>query len=429
MKTQSTSIKNQVKPGRYVVILKNQSSQTIKKVQKDLGVQLTSSEELSDTLRAHQVIDNSNGLVFKNLNIAVIDNIEADKLQSVATSRSPVLYWEEEKEFRPANELDQLREIKNTHRLLKQQIDQLEEIIKSRQDEGDTGWENATWGINAVALKKNGFTGKGVNVAILDTGIYQKHPDFANRLIEGKSFIQNEVWNLDGNGHGTHCAGTALGSQSAQGGMRYGVAHEANTFIGKVLSDAGSGSTSGIIDAIDWAIEKKCKVISMSLGSRVGVGEPPSPIFEQVGRRALEKNCLLIAAAGNDSRRPNTPRPVSSPANAESVMAVAAIDRQLNVASFSNGGINAGDGGRIDIAAPGVDVFSAFSENAPDGSLYASLHGTSMATPHVAGIAALYCEAFPSLSAAEIWLRLEKNAKQLPDQLIRDVGRGLAQAI
>ncbi|WKN44617.1 S8 family serine peptidase [Tunicatimonas pelagia] len=429
MPAQPTAIKNQAKPGRYVVLLKSHSNQAIKKVQKELGVQLTSSEELSDTLRAHQVLDSNTGLLFNHLNIAVVDNIEEAKLQRAATSSSAVLYWEEEREFRTANELEQLREIKQTQQLLQQQIEQLEEMIKVRENENGTQWETATWGVNAVALKKDGFTGKGVNVAVLDTGLYAAHPDFAGRVVEGKSFIPNEAWDADGNGHGTHCVGTALGSVTQQDGKRYGMAHEATMVIGKVLSDRGSGSTSGIVDAIDWALEKKCRIVSLSLGSPVRVGQAPSPIFEQVGRKALENNCLLIAAAGNDSRRPNMPRPVSSPANAESIMAVAAVDRQLNVASFSNGGINAGDGGKVDIAAPGVDVFSTYSENASDGALYVRLSGTSMATPHVAGIAALYCEAFPSLSAAEIWLKLEKNVKSLPDQLIRDVGQGLVQAI
>ncbi len=429
MSLQSTAIKNQAKPGRYVVLLQNHTSQAIKKVQKELGVQLTSSEELSDTLRAHQVLDGSTGLVFKNLGIVVVDNIEEAKLQQAVASRSPILYWEEEREFRAANELDQLQKIKQTQQLLQQQIQQLDEMIRNRPDAPDTDWESATWGVNAVALRRSRFTGKGVNVAILDTGLYVPHPDFADRAIEGKSFIQNEAWDADGNGHGTHCAGTALGAETKSEGKRYGIASEATMVIGKVLSDGGSGSTSGIIDAIDWAVEKKCRIVSMSLGSPVEIGQAPSPVFEQVGRKALENNCLLIAAAGNDSRRPSMPRPVSSPANAESIMAVAAVDRQLNVASFSNGGINAGDGGKVDVAAPGVDVFSTYSENVSDGALYARLSGTSMATPHVAGIAALYCEAFPTLSAAEIWLKLEKNVQLLPDQLIRDVGQGLAQAI
>ena len=126
---------------------------------------------------------------------------------------------------------------------------------------------------------------------------------------------------------------------------------------------------------------------------------------------------------------PSLPRPVNSPANAESIMAVAALEKSLEVASFSNGGINANNGGRIDLSAPGVGVYSSFSKNAPGNKLYETYSGTSMATPHVAGLAALYCQAFPTKSASEIWMKLEKNAKQLNTQLIRDVGNGIIQAI
>jgi len=136
----------------------------------------------------------------------------------------------------------------------------------------------------------------------------------------------------------------------------------------------------------------------------------------------------LIAAAGNDSRRPHLPRPVNTPANCESFMAVAALDKSMNVAHFSNAGINAKNGGKIDISAPGIGVYSSFSPNAKGNILYATLNGTSMASPHVAGLAALYIQAFPLLSASEIWKKLEKKAKRLKDQLIRDVGYGIVQA-
>ncbi|MEO0470561.1 MAG: S8 family serine peptidase [Bacteroidota bacterium] len=241
--------------------------------------------------------------------------------------------------------------------------------------------------------------------------------------------MPGEAWDADGNGHGTHCAGTAVGKLAHTNGMRYGIADEAILYVGKVLSNAGSGSTSGIIDAIDWAIEKGCRVISMSLGSSVRKGEGPSASFERAGRRAIRNNCLLIAAAGNDSRRPGLIVPVSSPANAESIMAVGAVDEDMIVASFSNGGLNDNDGGRVDLVAPGVRVFSAYSLQSPGGKRYKELNGTSMATPHVAGIAAQYCEAYPDLTALEIWLKLEKNALALNHQLKRDVGQGLVQAL
>ena len=133
----------------------------------------------------------------------------------------------------------------------------------------------------------------------------------------------------------------------------------------------------------------------MSLGARVRVDTPPSVIFEQVGQRALRAGTLIVAAAGNDSNRPFAIDPVSHPANCASIMAVAALDQQLQVARFSNAGLNP-QGGQVDLAGPGVAVHSAW----PRPDLHNRISGTSMATPHVAGIAALLAEANPAARAA-----------------------------
>ncbi len=421
--------KNIVKPNRYLVVLQEQSKSAINRVQKEFGVQLNSSAELNEKVHLQDLMGKKQGVVFKNLGIAVLDDIEEMQLvNSRDTTTSPVIYYEKEKEFTTANSLEKLKEAQQTSILLQQQLEELEEIIKEQEDKDPESFQ-LTWGLEAIGLLKSKFTGKGIDIAVLDTGFYLDHQDFEGRSIQGKSFIQDEDWDKDGNGHGTHCTGTAAGNISHIDGRRYGVANESNIVIGKVLSNVGTGSTSGIIDAIDWAIEKKFKIISMSLGMPVGVGEPPSLIFEHVGQTALSENILLIAAAGNNSSRPSLPRPVSSPANAESIMAIAALDQQLRVAKFSNGGINAANGGRVDLSGPGVGVFSSFSKLAPNGSLYATLNGTSMATPHVSGVAALYFEAYPDDSASEIWRKLEKRTKQLSGQLIRDVGQGLIQTI
>lgn len=212
--------------------------------------------------------------------------------------------------------------------------------------------------------------------------------------------------------------------------MRFGVAPNVDLMVGKVLNDEGDGRGSWIIDGIDWAIEKGAQVISLSLGGPVSIGQAPSPIYERIGRRALRNNCLMIAAAGNHSKRPRKmPRPVSAPANCESIMAIAAVDRNLQVASFSNAGLNARDGGRIDLAAPGVDTYSSHTFRAPGEDQYEVMDGTSMATPHVAGVAALYLEQYPNLTATELWLKLEKNATEISDQKFRDVGSGLVTII
>jgi subtilisin family serine protease len=277
-----------------------------------------------------------------------------------------------------------------------------------------------TWGLQAVRVAGSRWTGQGIKVAVLDTGVGLDHPDFEGRAIDARSFVTGEEVQ-DGNGHGTHCIGTACGPLKPQRLPRYGIAGEATILAGKVLSNLGSGSDGSILAGIDWAVANGCAVISMSLGAPVGPGATPSAVFEQVGRRALRAGSLIVAAAGNNSHRPDRISPVSHPANCLSIMAVAAVDQDLRVAWFSCAGLNS-QGGQIDIAAPGVAVHSAWP-----GSLYNTINGTSMATPHVAGIAALFAEADATARGQVLWARLVQGALRL-DQPARDVGAGLIQA-
>ncbi|MFD2826531.1 S8 family serine peptidase [Leeuwenhoekiella polynyae] len=415
------------KPKKYIIQLKEDKLQDIKNTQRDLGVTFTSSAELSSTVRAQDVMNAGNGLYLKNLGIAIVEDLEIAKIENAQSKLSnPIVYWEEERTFKPVNELEMLTELKEDLKAFSQRIEELEVRIEANKNSNQNAF---AWGLNAVGLAKSKYTGKGVDLCVLDTGFYKDHPDFVDRIVKGKSFITGENWETDPHGHGTHCAGIAAGNFSISEKIRYGVAYEANLIIGKVLSDRGMGSTSAILDAIDNSLEKKHKIISMSLGSPVSIGEKPSPIFEQIGQRALANNTLLIAAAGNDSKRPGLPKPVSSPANAESIMGIGALDEALRVASFSNGGLNASNGGRVDISAPGTGIYSSYSANSKLGKIYRKMNGTSMATPFVSGIAALYWEAFPNASAEEIWLKLEKGAKKLDNQLYRDIGQGIVQAI
>ena len=252
------------------------------------------------------------------------------------------------------------------------------------------------------------------------------HPDFAGRTIVSESFIRNQSVQ-DLNGHGTHCIGTACGSKTDTITPRYGVAYNAEIYAGKVLSNRGSGSDRGILAGIEWALTNGCHIISMSLGAPTRPGDTFSEIYEQVGQRALGQGALIIAAAGNESRDPNTgqrlspPNPVGYPANCPSLMAVAALDSQLQVASFSNGSINP-KGGQIDIAAPGVRVYSSWFMP----TQYRTISGTSMATPHVAGIAALYAEA-TGARGLDLWGLLMRDAQRLALPSV-DVGVGLVQA-
>ena len=274
-----------------------------------------------------------------------------------------------------------------------------------------------TWGLRATAVDAATATGAGIRIAVLDTGFDFGHPDFAGRTITERSFITGEE-SADGHGHGTHCAGTALGP-ALPSGRRYGVAPEAELFVGKVLSNRGGGADAGILAGIDWALTNGCQIISMSLGADV---PEVSTAYETVGRRALDAGTLIVAAAGNNANRPGgDPGFVAMPANSPSIMAVAAVDSQLAIAPFSSGS-NPVEGGAVDIAAPGVRVYSSW----PMPRRANFISGTSQAAPHVAGIAALWSQVTGE-SADALWRTVIGAARGL-DLPAADVGAGIVQA-
>jgi subtilisin len=270
---------------------------------------------------------------------------------------------------------------------------------------------NVTCGLDITGVAKSTYSGTGIKLCVLDTGIDLNHPDFAGRTIVSQSFIAGQSVQ-DGHSHGTHTAGTAAGPQTPGSGPRYGVAYDASLYIGKVLSDSGRGATSSILAGITWALANQCDIISMSLGS--AVGEQAS--YTQMGQKALDKNALIIAAAGNDSTRPGNIAPTGAPANSPTIMAVAAVDCSSNIAPFSNGG-------KIEIAGPGVNVLSSV----PMPTKYGTKSGTSMATPHVSGIGALWAQSDASYRGKALWSALTGAAKSL-SLPASDVGAGLVQA-
>lgn len=281
--------------------------------------------------------------------------------------------------------------------------------------------QDCTWGITAVGARTSGLRGGGIKVAVLDTGLDLSHPDFEGRSITTKSFVAGED-SQDLQGHGTHTAGTIAGPLHSQLGRRYGVAPDVELYVGKVLNSTGSGREADILQGINWAIDQKCAVISMSLGRPTVAGEQSDPLYDEVGNAALREGALIVAAAGNESAREyNFIAPVGAPANSKSILAVAAVDAAMQVANFSCGSINLG-GGEVNVSAPGVSVYSSF----PRPQLSRNLQGTSMACPHVAGIAALWAQSDPSLRGMKLWAAIEGSC--LPIGSAADFGKGLVRA-
>jgi subtilisin family serine protease len=268
-----------------------------------------------------------------------------------------------------------------------------------------------TWGLTACKVPASTFDGSDIKVAVLDTGFDLGHPEFAGRSIVSKTFVGQPVQDL--HGHGTHTTGTACGPQVPGGAIpRYGIGFRAQIFIGKVLSNSGSGTQAAVLAGMDWAIANRCAVISMSLTASV----PVQPSYTAAGAAALAAGCLIVAASGNSSHRPDIVNAASAPANSPTILSVAALDTALKIASFS-------DGGKVDIAGPGVNVFSSW----PRPALHNTMGGTSMATPHVAGCAALWAQSDASLRGAALRAKLIATAKHLPFPA-SDVGAGLVQA-
>ncbi|WP_235968241.1 S8 family peptidase [Streptomyces mesophilus] len=244
-----------------------------------------------------------------------------------------------------------------------------------------------------------GYDGKGVKVAVLDTGVDETHPELAGQQLIEKNF-STSADSKDHQGHGTHVASTIAGK-----GVKYkGVAPGAQIIDGKVLNDEGSGSESDIMVAIEWAAAEGADIVNMSLGGPDAPGVDP---LEEVVNTYTEQGVLFAIAAGNEGPGDKT---VGSPGAAEGALTVAAVDKSDKLAEFSSRGPLVGDAGiKPDVSAPGVDITAA---SAPGNSIaeqvgenppgYMTISGTSMATPHVAGAAALLKQQHPTWKAAEL---------------------------
>ncbi|SHK53762.1 Serine protease, subtilisin family [Clostridium cavendishii DSM 21758] len=270
----------------------------------------------------------------------------------------------------------------------------------------------SNWGVSdikAPASWESGLTGKGVKIGVIDTGV-ASHSDLS--IAGGVNVISGAATSYaDDNGHGTHVAGI-IGGKGVNGGVK-GVAPDSSIYAVKALDSSGSGYTSDIIAGIDWAIQNKMDIVSMSLGS-----SESDVSLQNAVDTAYSKGILVVAAAGNDGNSSGTGTNVNYPANYSSVIAVGAVDSSNTRASFSS------TGSKVEVSAPGVNVASTYLNGG-----YVQMSGTSMATPFVSGDLALLKQKYPNYTNVQLRQLLDSNIVDLGVQG-RDsfYGYGLIQA-
>jgi subtilisin len=400
------------KSGRYLVTFKLGAVDAgVRMLRDKYGLVVASAGDFQASAVVLEGLATANALILSEIGVVIVEGeaFEEHRVSSASLYEpdSPVSSIDEEYfAFGRSNHAEYLRGFGRAASTiatdLAEAVDASEVLTDSPQ---------VTWGLAACGVPNSQFSGQGIRVAMLDSGLDFNHPDFVGHAIQFNSFVGQPPQDVAG--HGTHTTGTACGPLVSTIGLpRYGIAGSATIFAGKVLNDSLVSVGGSILVGINWAIANGCEIISISASGPPQV-QPP---FTQAGATALSRGLLVIAAAGNQSQRPLRVAPTGNPANSPTIMSVAALDQSLGVAPFSNGG-------KVEIAAPGVNVLSAF----PRPTLSRVLSGTSQATPHVAGIAALYAEADPQLRGTALWSQLQASVSKLPLSAA-DVGAGLVQA-
>ena len=269
-----------------------------------------------------------------------------------------------------------------------------------------------------------GFKGAGIRLAIVDTGIDESHPDFAGRIKATKSFVGGTA--KDDNGHGTHVAGIAAGSGAKSNSKYIGVAPEAELYVAKVLRADGGGSMSGVMAGIEWAVlEQKVQVVNLSLGG-TGSCDGTDALSVLCDEAVTQAGVVICVAAGNVGPGART---IGSPGCARFVITVGASDDSDKIARFSSRGPTADGRIKPDIVFPGVGIAAAQAAGTQLGPVvdegYIAIDGTSMATPHAAGVAALMLQANPELTAEQVKIQMLAGAIDIGAQPNEQgVGRG-----
>ncbi|MEM7621234.1 MAG: S8 family serine peptidase [Pseudomonadota bacterium] len=399
--------------GRAIIRFReNASINTIKsKIKKLTGREtISSSDYETNTYSALGQLDHSNAFLIEELKLTLLDEFDKEDNSLQMLSRDRGIGIRPEYYMYPITQLSYEERLKAWYHegisLLNEQIHHLPSESLNRNVE-TFHRERNYWNLEATNVLPSDASGKGIKVAILDTGLNIDHPDFKGRNIEEQSFVSGERNDIkDYIGHGTHCTGIAVGPKcpSSSHVSRYGIAYEADIYAGKVLAKNGKGSETEVIMGILAAIKANCDIISLSLG----MSFPPEGYditeYERIAKRALDNDCIIVAASGNDSERSNNIiSRVNVPACANKILAVGALDQKLNIADFSSGSEE-----KVDIYAPGVNIVSAGLEKS-----YYKDEGTSMAAPHVAGIAALIAESDPHLRGETLLEAVQKSVQKI----------------
>ena len=262
--------------------------------------------------------------------------------------------------------------------------------------------------IGADKVQAAGNDGSGVRVAVIDTGIDYTHPDLKDVYAGGYNFVNLNDNPMDDNGHGTHCSGIIAATGSQKG--IYGTAPGVSLYGVKVLNSGGYGYTSDVVQGIYWAKNNSMQVASMSLGSSWD-----SQAMHDAVINATENGVLIVAAAGNEGSVSGVGETMGYPAKYDGVLAVAAVNKHNHRAFWSSTGFELG------VSAPGVKIRSSVP-----GAGYATYSGTSMATPHVAGVAALVYGAHPDWTNQQVKQKIISTATPLGNHWL--YGAGLVNA-
>ncbi|MFI6094415.1 S8 family serine peptidase [Lentzea sp. NPDC051213] len=266
--------------------------------------------------------------------------------------------------------------------------------------------------IGAPAAWQAGWTGKGVTVADLDSGYDPAHPDFQGVVVGQKDFLTAGGASIDQHGHGSHTAGIIAGSGAAAGGKYKGVAPDAKLLVGKVCDQNGSCPNSAIIEGMEWAASSGAKVVNLSLGGSATDGT--DPMSQAVNNLTAQTGTLFVIAAGNAGAAGS----VASPGAADAALTVGSVTKADALSPFSSRGPRVGDGAiKPDIAAPGSSIIAAraagTSMGTPVDANYTTASGTSMATPHVSGAAAILAQQHPDWKAEQLKAALMAASKPL----------------